>query len=68
MRKNVGKVDKVVRIVLGVLLVGNVFAGLHNPWGWIGVALIVTALIGFCPIYSALKLNTMSWGERLGLK
>ncbi len=68
MKRNVGKLDRILRIVLGILLVGNVFVGLHSPWGWVGVVLIVTALIGSCPVYTAIGVNTASLGERLGLK
>jgi hypothetical protein len=67
-KNNVGKVDRVIRIVLGVLLVGNVFVGLQSPIGWIGVVLLVTGILGTCPVYSLLKINTRSAGERIGLK
>ena len=68
MKRNVGNLDRILRVVLGILLIGNVFVGLHSPWGWIGVVLIVTALIGSCPVYSVIGVNTASWGERLRLK
>lgn len=68
MNNNVGKIDRIVRIVVGLLLVGNVFVGLQSPIGWIGIILIVTGLFGTCPIYSLLKINTRSTGEKLGIK
>jgi len=68
MKANVGKIDRVVRIVVGLLLVSNVFVGLQNPLGWIGVVMILTGLIGSCPLYSLLKINTRSAAEKLGLK
>lgn len=68
MKRNVGNLDRIARLVVGILLVSNVFVGLNSPWGWIGVVLIVTALIGFCPVYTVVKVNTASIGERLGLK
>ena len=67
-KNNVGKVDRIIRIVLGVLLVGNVFYALQHPIGWIGVILIITGIAGICPLYSLLNLNTKSVGEKLGLK
>jgi len=67
-KNNVGKIDRIIRIVLGILLVGNVFFALQNPIGWIGVILIITGIAGICPIYSLLDLNTKSLGEKVGLK
>ena len=67
-KNNTGKVDRIIRIVVGVLLVGNVFTGLQTPLGWIGLILIVTGLFGTCPVYSLLGINTKSLGEKVGLK
>ena len=68
LKNNVGKVDRVIRVILGVLLVGNVFVGLQTVIGWVGVILIVTGLFGICPLYSLLGINTKSMGEKVGLK
>ena len=67
-KNNTGKVDGVIRGVVGVLLVGNVFTGLQTPLGWIGLILIVTGLFGTCPVYSLLGINTKTLGEKVGLK
>jgi hypothetical protein len=56
--KNVGTVDKVIRIILGLVLIALVFVGPQTPWGWIGIIPLVTGLIGFCPLYSVLGMNT----------
>ena len=66
-KSNVGKVDRIVRILVGALLIGNVFTGLQHPAGWIGLILIVTALFGTCPLYSILGLNTKTIKEKAGL-
>lgn len=58
MMKNVGQIDKVVRIILGIALISQVFIGLQTLWGLIGVIFLVTGLINFCPIYAALGLHT----------
>ncbi|MCB1859039.1 MAG: DUF2892 domain-containing protein [Gammaproteobacteria bacterium] len=68
MKNNVGKVDRIVRVILGVLLIGNVFYALQNPIGWVGVILLVTGIFGICPLYSLLGINTKSIGEKAGLK
>ena len=67
-KHNVGKIDRLVRVVLGVLLIGNVFFALQHPIGWIGVILLVTGIWGVCPLYSLLGLNTKSAAEKAGLK
>lgn len=67
-KHNVGKVDRAIRIILGLVLVTNVFVGLGSPLGWIGLVLIVTGLGGICPLYSLLNINTKSAGEKIGLK
>lgn len=68
LKNNVGKVDRIIRIILGVLLIGNVFYALQSPIGWIGVILLATGLFGICPLYSLLGLNTKSTSEKIGLK
>jgi hypothetical protein len=67
-KSNTGKVDRIIRVIVGVLLVGNVFTGLQSPIGWIGIILIVTGIFGTCPVYSLLGINTKSLGEKAGLK
>jgi uncharacterized membrane protein HdeD (DUF308 family) len=67
-KSNVGKTDRIIRVILGVLLIGNVFFALQHPIGWVGVILVLTGLAGICPIYSLLGINTKSAAERVGLK
>jgi hypothetical protein len=49
--KNVGGVDRVLRIVVGLALIGATAAGLLPIWGWIGIVPLATGLIGWCPAY-----------------
>ncbi|MBS1137762.1 MAG: hypothetical protein H6R11_1716 [Proteobacteria bacterium] len=67
-KNNVGKTDRIIRVILGVLLIGNVFFALQHPIGWLGVILVLTGLAGVCPVYSLLGINTKSAAERVGLK
>ena len=67
-KHNLGMVDRVIRVVVGLILVGNVYAGLQTPIGWVGLILILTGALGICPIYALLGINTKSVGEKLGLK
>ena len=66
-KNNVGKTDRIIRVILGVLLIGNVFFALQHPIGWLGVILVLTGLAGVCPVYSLLGINTKSAAERVGL-
>lgn len=66
--RNVGNVDRIIRVILGAVLVGNVFVGLQTVVGWIGLILIVTGLFGTCPVYSLLGINTRPLSEKVGLK
>lgn len=61
MTKNVGSIDRVVRIVLGLALLWYALLAAptgYNWIGWIGVLPLVTALVGVCPLYSILGLST----------
>ena len=58
MTVNEGKLDRAIRIVLGLALIAMVFIGPQTPWGWIGAVPLLTGLIGYCPIYSVLGIKT----------
>ena len=58
MGKNIGTLDRVIRIVAGLALIALVFVGPKTPWGWIGVVPLVTALIGWCPAYTLFGIKT----------
>ncbi|CUH85404.1 YgaP family membrane protein [Thalassovita mediterranea] len=56
---NVGGADKILRIVLGTLLLIGAIMG-YGIWMWIGVIPLVTGLFGTCPLYSILGFSTCS--------
>ena len=58
MTANVGTIDRILRIVVGLILIAMVFVGPQTSWGWVGVVPLLTALIGFCPAYKLLGLST----------
>ncbi len=60
MKANVGTVDRIVRIVVGLVLIGLSVMGTIGVWGWIGVVPLVTGLFSFCPLYTVLGMNTCS--------
>ena len=60
MEKNVGGVDRILRIIIGLGLISLVYVGPQTPWGWIGVIPLLSAIAGFCPAYRLIGLSTCS--------
>lgn len=58
MKTNVGGIDRILRIVIGLVLIGLTLSGTIGAWGWLGLVLVATAAIGFCPLYPLLGMNT----------
>ena len=58
MQANVGGIDKVVRIIGGVILIALAATGTVGLWGWVGVVPLLTGLFNFCPLYSLLGIKT----------
>ncbi|MBK9082341.1 MAG: DUF2892 domain-containing protein [Rhizobiales bacterium] len=57
MSANVGGIDRILRIVVGLVLISLVWLVPTN-WGWVGIVPLVTGLFSFCPAYPLLGLNT----------
>ena len=55
---NVGGIDRILRIVVGVFLIAIVFVGPQTPWGWLGIIPLATGLLSTCPLYSLLGINS----------
>jgi len=58
MKKNMGGIDRVLRGIVGLVLIALVFVGPQTPWGWIGLIPLTTAFISFCPAYWPFKFST----------
>ncbi len=58
MMKNVGAIDRMIRLILGIVLVTLVFVGPKTNWGWIGLIFLITSVISFCPLYLPFRINT----------
>ena len=58
MTSTVGGIDRILRIVLGVVLVALAATGTVGAWGWVGLVPLATGLIGWCPPYGLLGINT----------
>jgi len=58
MKKNIGNVDRWIRVLLGVGLLLLTSIGPKTPWGYLGLLPLVTGMAGWCPLYSLLGLST----------
>ncbi len=58
MTKNVGGLDRVLRIVVGLVLIGLAATGTVGLWGYIGALPLLTGLVGWCPPYAIFGWNT----------
>lgn len=58
MKRNIGSIDRTLRILVGVVLILLAVTGTVGWWGWIGVVPLLTGLMSSCPAYSILGVNT----------
>ncbi|MFM7065450.1 MAG: DUF2892 domain-containing protein [Gammaproteobacteria bacterium] len=58
MDRNVGGIDRGLRIVAGVTLVALALTGTVGAWGYLGLVPLATGLLGWCPPYRLLGINT----------
>lgn len=58
MNRNIGTIDRVLRILVGVVLIALTVNGTIGWWGWLGVIPLMTGLVRTCPAYSLLGVNT----------
>lgn len=56
--KNVGNIERIIRIVAGLGILSLAFVGPQNPWGYIGIIPLLTGLIGWCPPYALFGIST----------
>jgi len=62
MKCNVGGIDRVLRIVVGLVLIGLAASNVVGIWGWIGIVPLVTGLLKFCPLYTILGIKSCGTG------
>ena len=60
MKANVGGIDRILRIVVGIALIALTLTGTIGNWGWLGLLPLATGLIGWCPPYAIFGWNTCS--------
>lgn len=59
MTKNVGGIDRALRIIVGLVLISLVWL-VPTKWGWLGLIPLFTGLFSFCGAYTLLGINTCS--------
>ena len=57
---NVGNLDRAARLLIGIALVALAAGGFIGTWGYVGLMLLITGVVGMCPLYSLLGLKTTS--------
>jgi Protein of unknown function (DUF2892) len=58
MKVNVGVVDRMFRVIIGLALIGLTLTGSIGLWGWLGLIVLVTGIFSYCPAYSLLGIKT----------
>lgn len=58
MKTNVAAIDRLMRFGFGLVLVGLAYTDTVGPWGYVGLVGVVTSVLGWCPLYALLGMNT----------
>jgi len=58
MTSNVGGIDRILRIAIGLVLIGLAATGTVGWWGWLGIVPLATGAVGWCPPYALFGFNT----------
>lgn len=58
MKTNIGTSERIVRVVLGVGILSLAFVGPQSPWAYLGILPVVSGLVGWCPPYTLLGIDT----------
>jgi hypothetical protein len=58
MTQNIGNIERIIRIVGGLVLIALAATSTVGFWGWLGLVPLATGLVGWCPPYSLLGINT----------
>lgn len=56
--RNEGSIDRTLRVLVGIAALSLYFVGPKTPWALLGVVPLLTGLLGTCPVYTLLGINT----------
>lgn len=63
MKRNIGNIERIIRVILGAGILSLAFIGPQSLWALLGIVPILTGLVGWCPPYHLLGINTCRKGE-----
>ena len=58
MKKNIGNLERIARIVVGLIILSLAFVGPQSPWAYLGIIPLLTGIMGWCPPYALLGIST----------
>ncbi len=59
MKKNVGAIDRAIRVIAGFGILSLAIMGPKSSWALLGAVPLLTGLVGWCPPYAALGISTV---------
>jgi hypothetical protein len=63
MKPNIGRTERILRVVVGVGVLSLAFVGPQSPWAYIGILPVLTGAIGWCPPYALFGISTVRRSE-----
>lgn len=63
MKKNVGSIERAIRVIAGIAILSLAFVGPQSPWAYLGIIPLATGLMGWCPAYALLGISTCRNGK-----
>jgi hypothetical protein len=63
MKKNIGGVERIIRVIAGIAILSLAFVGPKTPWAYLGIVVLATGFIGWCPPYWLLGFSTCKSGK-----
>jgi len=64
MKMNVGGMDRIVRIAVGLVLIALAATGTIGVWGWLGIVPLATGAVGWCPPYAIFGFSTCALKDK----
>jgi hypothetical protein len=58
MKKNIGSVERFIRVIAGIAILSLAFVGPRSTWAYLGIIPLATGLMGWCPPYALLGIST----------
>jgi hypothetical protein len=64
MKKNIGSMERIIRIIGGLVIISLAFAGPKSAWAYLGIIPLVTGLIGWCPPYALFGFSSVKHASK----